>query len=170
MSDIFKIIPAKEFRNTENVQFHFIPLFENLKGMDLVKHGENAISPGRIEDVERPWYMHPHQVDNLIVFNGKRQVELFRKGDKAIVSLDVTPEKIIQDGKVLYEGPAVLSWPTLTFHRIESGDEGSYSLNFAVRGEEFDIKTNFSIYDLNTMNGEYEVIREGARDQKTICE
>jgi len=166
MSDIFTIIPATEFRNTDQVQFHFIPLFENLKGMDLVKHGENAISPGTIGETERPWYMHPHQIDNLIVFIGTRYVDLFLEGDKEISSLEVTPEKIIKDGKLLYEGPAVLSWGTNVFHRIKSGAEGSYSLNFAVREEGFDIKNNFNIYDLNTKTGEYKVVRDGFKDQK----
>ena len=170
MTEIFKIIPAKEFRSTEDVEFHFLPILENLKGLDLVKHQSNAISPGQIKDVERPWYMHPHQTDNLIVFQGLRHVELFRKGDSQITTLQVTPDKITQNGKILYEGPAILSWPTYTFHRIKSGEDGSYSLNFAVRAEEFDIRTNFNIYDLNIENGEYEVIREGHKDQKTFTE
>jgi len=170
MSSIFDIIPAKEFRNTKNVQFHSMPVLNNLKGLDLVKHEVNAISPGEVNNVQLPWYMHPNQVDNLIVFNGKRYVELYRADGKEMVKLEVTPDKIVQDGKVLYEGPALLSWPTHTFHRIKSGEDGSYSLNFAVREEDFDIRTNFNIYDLNLANGEAEVIREGHKDQIEIVE
>ena len=51
------------------------------------------------------------------------------------------------------------------FHRIKSGPEGSKSLNFAVRYEGFDIRTNFNIYDLDVDSGEYSVAREGHKDQ-----
>lgn len=138
--------------------------------MDLVKHGSNAISPGSLGDTQRPWYMHPNQIDNLIVFNGVRYVELYRVDQGKVIKLEVTPEKIIKDGEVLYEGPAMLSWPTDTFHRISSGKDGSYSLNFAVREEKFDIKTNFNIYKLDTSSGIFEVIREGFKDQKPCVE
>jgi hypothetical protein len=170
MVEIYKIIPAKEFRNTESVQFHSLPLLENLKGLDLVRHQANAISPGSVGDTEKPWYMHPHQIDNLIVFQGVRYVDLYRVDQGEVVRLEVTPEKIIKNGEVLYEGPAMLSWPTDTFHRITSGTEGSYSLNFAVREEGFDIKTNFNIFKLDSDSGQYEVVREGFKDQKPCTE
>lgn len=168
MQDIFKIIPAKEFRNTDKVQFHFLPVLENLKGIDLVRHQPNATSPGAVGDVKHPWYMHPGQTDNLIVFHGKRIVELYSKEHGKMETLEVTPETITHNGKVLYEGPAILSWPTHVFHRVNSGEEGSYSLNFAVRDENFDIDTEFNIYDLNTETGKYKVLREGFKDQKDI--
>lgn len=170
MVEIYKIIPAKEFRNTESVQFHSLPVLENLKGLDLVRHGANAISPGSVGDTEKPWYMHPHQIDNLIVFHGVRYVELYRVDLGKVVRLEVTPEKIIENGEVLYEGPAMLSWPTDTFHRITSGDGGSYSLNFAVREEGFDIKTNFNIFELDSESGDFKVVREGFKDQKPFTE
>jgi hypothetical protein len=59
----------------------------------------------------------------------------------------------------------MLVWSQGVFHRIQSGEKGSASLNFAVRGKEFDIKTNFNIYDLDTNTGEYKVLREGHLDQ-----
>jgi len=168
MSEIYNIIPAQEFRNTDKVKFHFLPILDDLKGIDRVEHAANAISPGSIDDVERPWYMHPHQVDNLIVFAGTRHVELYTKELGEIVQLDVTAKTIIKDGELLFEGPAMLSWPTFTYHRISSGAEGSLSVNFAVREEDFDIKTNFNIYDLDIETGVDKVIREGHLDQKNV--
>lgn len=59
----------------------------------------------------------------------------------------------------------MLVWPRNVFHRIVSGEEGSASLNFALRYPGFDIDTNFSVYDLDAATGRHEVIREGRLDQ-----
>lgn len=170
MSEIYKIIPAKEFRRTRDVVFHYLPVLENLKGLDLVRHAPNALSPGPVGDVAEPWYMHPHQEDNLIVFTGKRIVELYSVEHGKIETLFVTPDKIEKDGVVLFEGPAILSWPMNVFHRVNSAEEGSYSLNFAVRNADFDVDSEFNIYDVNTETGEYKMIREGRLDQKDLVE
>jgi len=49
---------------------------------------------------------------------------------------------------------------------VSDAETGSASLNFAVHTPGFDIRTNFSVYDLNTETGEYRVIREGHLDQQ----
>jgi hypothetical protein len=60
----------------------------------------------------------------------------------------------------------MLSWSTRVFHRIVSSPEkGSASFNIAIRGAEFDPKTNFDIYDLNPKTGVSRMIREGLLDQ-----
>ncbi len=60
----------------------------------------------------------------------------------------------------------MLVWPCGVFHRIVScPEQGSGSVNFAVRYEGFNIRTNFNIYDLDTESGKYKVIREGHLDQ-----
>jgi len=60
----------------------------------------------------------------------------------------------------------MLVWPCGVFHRIVScPEQGSASVNFAVRYEGFNIRTNFNIYDLDTESGKYKVIREGHLDQ-----
>jgi hypothetical protein len=166
MSDLYKIIPSQEFRNTKKVQFHFIPILKKLKAMDRVEHGPNASSPGAVGNVSHPWYMHPHQTDNIMVFHGKRIIELYQVGMDEIETFEVTPHAIEKDGEVLHEGPAMLSWPVNTFHRVKSGEEGSVSVNFAQRTEGFDILTEFNIYDLKPETGEYKVIREGHLDQR----
>jgi hypothetical protein len=110
--------------------------------------------------------MHHHQADNLMVLHGERQVDIYTAKHGRIVKVDVSPNSIHIDGKLAFDGPAMLVWPENVFHRIRScPQKGSASINFAVRSEDFDIKTNFHIYDLNTESGEFKVIREGHLDQ-----
>lgn len=77
----------------------------------------------------------------------------------------VTPEEIRLGDELIYDQPAILVWHRGVFHRILSGAHGSASLNLATRYEGFDIRTNFSIYSLNTNSGEYHEIRTGFLDQ-----
>lgn len=164
---LYKIIKFKAFRRTEGVSFDLFPMEEisHISSMDRVVHQSSAISPGSIGDVERPWYMHEYQADNLIVFYGAREVEIYTKEHGEIEQFLVTPDKVYKNGQLVYDGPAILVWPRNVFHRIVSTEEGSVSLNLAVHYKGFDIKSNFNIYDLNIETGEYKVIREGFEDQ-----
>ncbi len=129
-------------------------------------HQEGALSPGSIGEVVKPWYMHPAQDDNLIVLSGKRDVDIYTKAHGKVEHFTVTPDKIIKNGELLYDNPAMLVWPKYVFHRIRSCEvNGSASINFAVRYDSFDIKSAFDVYDLNTETGEYKVIRKGHLDQ-----
>ncbi len=167
ISGLYKIIPLSLLRKTEGVIFDIIPgeLVTNISSVDRVYHKNNAVSPGSIQGIERPWYMHTHQTDNLIVLHGTRHVELYNTSHGKVESLIITPETISKNGSVLFEGGAIVAWPECVFHRVRSEAAGSMSLNFAVHSEGFDIKTNFNIYDLNTVSGEYKIIREGFKDQ-----
>lgn len=163
----WRIIKLRPFRRTEGVSFDIVPMqyLPRIDGIDRVIHKTRALSPGSVGKVERPWYIHPYQEDNLVVLHGVRTVDIFTLEHRRLETFVVEPERIIHDGKVIYEGPAMLVWPTNVFHRIVSGDEGSASLNFAVRLPGFNIDTNFSVYDLDTKTGEYRVLREGRLDQ-----
>lgn len=162
-----KIIDLKKLRRTEGVMFDAVPevFFENLKGVDRVIHHSNAISPGTIEGVERPWYMHTAQSDNLMVFDGIRHVDLYSKEHGKIEQFKVTRDEIYMNGELVCDEPAILTWPPYVFHRVESKENGSASINFAQRTDGFDIKDNFNIYDLDIKTGEYKVIRDGFKDQ-----
>jgi hypothetical protein len=46
-----------------------------IDGIDRVTHAANSIFPGPIDDVKRPWYMHPGQDDHLMVLQGTRYVD-----------------------------------------------------------------------------------------------
>jgi hypothetical protein len=166
IKDFYRIIPLKPLRRTPGVLFDNVPMqcLPRIDAIDRVLHEKSAVSPGPIGEVRHPWYMHPHQDDNLIVLSGTRYVEIYLKG-YGVQRFEITPEQILQDGKVLFDGPAMLVWPRFVFHRIVSGESGSASLNFAVHHEGLDPRHNFSIYDLDTETGRSTVIREGFRDQ-----
>jgi len=164
----YRILPLDLLRKTKGVVFDQVPVEQlgTISGIDRVLHKSGASSPGPVGDVARPWYMHPHQIDNLLVMHGKRTVELYSAGHGQPITFEVTPEHILLDGESACEGPALLSWPFYVFHRVVSDEVlGSASLNFAIREEGFDITTNFNIYDLDIATGEYRVIREGRLDQ-----
>ena len=165
--NLYKVVALQPFRKTEGVSFDILPksLVPKIDAVDRVIHKTLAVSPGPVADVEEPWYMHPHQDDNLIVLQGVRHVEIYTKAHGSIESFIVTPEYIEHNNKLLYDGPGLLVWPRGVFHRIKSGEQGSASINLATHYEGIDMQTNFSIYDLDTESGNYRVIREGHLDQ-----
>jgi len=165
---LYRIIRLKILRKTEGVDFDIVPILKisKIAAVDRVIHRSGALSPGSVGDVERPWYMHPHQEDHLLVMHGARLMELYSKTHPRVVRFLVTPDGIQKDGKPVTDGPAMLAWPTHVFHRIESDRVlGSASLNFAARLPGYDVTTNFDIFDLNPGTGESKVIRKGAEDQ-----
>lgn len=172
IAGVFKIVPLTPFRHTPGVFFDLVPagLVGRISAIDRVVHEHGAVSPGPVGDVDRPWYMHPNQDDNLIVMAGSRHVDLYRKQHGRIESFVVTPREIRRNGELLFEGSAMLVWPRGVFHRIVSGEHGSASLNFAVHYPGFDLGTNFSIYRLDPASGDFAVIREGYRDQYDYTE
>lgn len=163
----YRIIKLKLFRKTTGVSFDILPkgLVPKIDAIDRVLHQGGAVSPGPVGDVARPWYMHPHQDDNLMVLAGTRLVDIYTKEQARVESFAVTPDRIEKDGKILYEGGAMLVWPRGVFHRIRSLEHGSASINLATHYNGWDVRNNFSIYDLDTKTGAFKVIREGFKDQ-----
>lgn len=165
---LYRVIPLTPFRRTAGVFFDFVPVaaIPRISAIDRVIHERGAVSPGSVGGVTRPWYMHPHQNDNLLVLHGVRHVDLYSAGHDRMESFNVYPDRLEDgEGAVLYDSPCMLVWPTYVFHRIVSGEQGSASLNFAVHHEGFDIRTNFNIYDLDVVTGRHSLLREGHRDQ-----
>ena len=109
--------------------------------------------------------MHPHQDDNLVVLHGTRLVDIYTKEHGRMESFEVKVDRITMNGKLKYNGPAMLVWPRMVFHRVESLAEGSSAINFAVHYDGIDMRTNFNIYDLDLKTGDFHIIREGFRDQ-----
>ena len=168
VKNLYKIVTMKELRRTKDVLFAGMDtsLITHIDGFDRVIHAPGALSPGSVGDVERPWYMHPHQEDNLMVLYGTRYIDIYTPEHGTVEHFSVTSDKVCRGDEVCYSGAAMLVWPRKVFHRILScPKEGSGSVNFAVRYDGFDIRTNFNIYDLDTETGAYEVIREGQLDQ-----
>lgn len=164
---LYKVVDLKRFRETKGVRFDIMPkeLLNGLSGVDRVIHESNAVSPGSIHGVDRPWYMHRHQGDNLLVLHGTRHVDLYSVEHGKVEHFMVTNNEIYKNGELLVQGPAMLVWPPHVFHRVESKEEGSASLNFAFREPEFNVDDNFSIYDVDIESGDFKVIREGKKDQ-----
>jgi len=164
----YKIVALQPMRHTKGVNFEFVPMgsLQKIDGIDRVVHEKNAISPGKVGDVDRPWYMHPHQEDQLLVLAGERDVDIYSKELKKVVHFTVTPDKVVRNGVTIYEGGAMLMWYTGVFHRVKScGDTGSSTINFATRHRGFNIQHEFDIFDLDTITGESRIIREGFMDQ-----
>ena len=164
---LYRIIALTPFRRTEGVTFDLLPMdfLPVISGIDRVLHRHGAISPGAIAGVERPWYMHPQQEDNLLVLQGRRTVDIYTREHGRVETFVVEPERVSQGGRTVCDFPAMLVWPRRVFHRIASGSEGSISLNFAARDRDCDMKTNFNIYDLDIETGAHTVVREGHLDQ-----
>ena len=166
---LYRIIPLMELRRTKGVSFDILVQDDipAIHAVDRVIHEGGAISPGSVGSVARPWYMHPHQADNLMVLHGTRFVEIYTKAHGRVESFTVRPDLVMHGRRVVFDGPAMLVWPRKVFHRIKSCDtEGSKSINLATHYRGFDIRTNFNIYDLDVETGEYRVIREGHKDQR----
>jgi len=168
IENLYQIIPLKPLRHTPGVWFDLIPeeVISKINAVDRVIHKHGAVSPGPVGSIERPWYVHLHQEDHLLVMHGMRHIDFYSQKHGRIETVNASPLRLEKDGQVIHEGPYILKWFTNVFHRIISDAEiGSASLNFAVRHDGFDIRTNFSIYDLNVETGECVVIREGFLDQ-----
>ncbi len=165
----WRIILLKPFRRTKGVAFDIVPmeLLPRIDGIDRVIHEHGAFSPGSVGEVERPWYLHPHQEDNLIVLAGVRSVDIYSAAAGRMEHFVVEPSRVWHNGRLVCDHPAMLVWPVNVYHRIVSGENGSASLNFAVRHEGFDVHTNFSVYDLDPATGVSRVLREGRLDQMT---
>ena len=72
MEGLYRAVALNPFRRTAGVVFDNVPLeaFPRVDAVDRVVHGPDAISPGPVGDVARPWYMHTHQDDHLVVLQG----------------------------------------------------------------------------------------------------
>jgi len=164
---LYKVVALQPFRKTAGVSFDILPksLVPKIDAVDRVIHKNRAISPGPVGDVPEPWYMHPHQDDNLIVLQGMRHVEIYTKAHGRVESFIVSPERIEHNDKLLYDGPALLVWPRSVFHRIKSGETGSASINLATHYDGIDMRSNFNIYELDIDSGKFRVVREGHLDQ-----
>ena len=134
-----------------------------IDGIDRVIHAANSISPGPIGDVKRPWYMHPGQDDNLMVLQGTRYVDIYSSETKNKISFIVTPDKIYKNGKLYYDGAAMVTWPSGIFHRIISGDEGSISVNLATRTRKHALRRERELQHIRSELGDGRVSRHSAR-------
>ena len=130
MSDVqFK--KHRVFRETEDVIFYDISVDES-NSSDLVVHTGAAISPPNDLVGAKQFYIHGCQDDYNRVVSCERQFELVNfdwKYPYHIVRLNV------------HSGALII--PKNTYHRSQSGEEGSIVINQAKRYEGFDSKLEF---------------------------
>tara|TARA_B100001093_G_C26484144_1_gene866165 strand:- start:86 stop:634 length:549 start_codon:yes stop_codon:yes gene_type:complete len=167
---MYRIIPLRVLRRTVGVKFdEIVPSdIPKIHGIDRVIHGPNSISPGPVDNEKRPWYMHTAQDDNLMVLQGSRYIDIFNPKTRESASFVVTPDKVYKNDKLYVNGPCMVVWPAGIFHRIISGPEGSISVNFASRSNDFDLKDNFNIYKLCTTTGDNILLKDGSEDQPNL--
>ena len=130
MSDIhFK--KHRVFRETEDVIFYDISVDES-NAADLVVHSGSATSPPDDCVGAKSFYIHGFQDDYNRVVSGERTFELVNttwKYPYHIVRLDV------------HSGALII--PRGTFHRSQSGENGSIVINQAKRYDGFDPSAEF---------------------------
>ena len=130
MSDIhFK--KHRVFRETDDVIFYDISVDES-NAADLVVHTGAATSPPNDCVGAKSFYIHGFQDDYNRVVQGERTFELVNSSWKFpyhIVSLDV------------HSGALII--PRGTYHRSQSGENGSIVINQAKRYEGFDPNAEF---------------------------
>ncbi len=168
VEDFYKVIPLLSFRKTPGVEFDIIPgaMIPRVDGVDRVIHTGASPSPGPVGGVLRPWYMHTHQDDHLMVLDGVRSVELYTPDYGEIFEFEVSAHKIIRNGECICDDACILAWPCGVFHRVQSDPiNGSISINLATRHDGIDMENNFSIYDVDIIEGTYHEIRKGSLDQ-----
>ncbi len=95
---LYKIVDMIHFRETKGVRFDIVPkdILKETVAVDRVIHESNSISPGKVGTIERPWYMHPWQSDNLVVLYGERHIDLYSVDHGKIENFVVTPTKSIR--------------------------------------------------------------------------
>ena len=124
---LLHFVPIRVFRETPQVSF-FDAGVNGSNGADVVIHHKNAISPPDDGNFEQ-YYIHNHQVDHNLVIEGSRKFTLINpKWDE--------PHHVI----FLNRAMGALQIPIGTYHRSESGKEGSIILNQATRDDMFDQK------------------------------
>ncbi len=123
-------VPIRVFRETPQVSF-FDAGVNGSNGADVVIHHKNAISPPDDGNFEQ-YYIHHHQIDQNLVIAGSRKFTLINpKWDE--------PHHVI----FLHRAMGALQIPIGTYHRSESGKEGSIVLNQATRDNAFDQTKEF---------------------------
>ena len=150
-------IPIHVFRETSKVSFFDVGV-NGSNGADVVIHQKNAVSPPNDGNFEQ-YYIHQHQIDHNLVIEGSRTFTLIN------LNWD-EPHHVI----FLNRPMGALQIPIGTYHRSQSGKEGSIVLNQSKRYKLFDSKKEFSPVSLRSnkelrrakeLNPVYWILKEG---------
>ena len=134
---LLHFVPIHVFRETPQVSF-FDAGVNGSNGADVVIHHKNAISPPDDGNFEQ-YYIHHHQIDHNLVIEGSRKFTLINpKWDE--------PHHVI----FLNRAMGALKIPIGTYHRSETGKEGSIVLNQSTRDDLFDQRKEFTPVSLRS--------------------
>ena len=135
------------FRETEDVIFYDISVEES-NASDLVVHTGAAVSPPNDNVGAKQFYIHSFQDDYNRVVSGERTFELVNYEWKC-------PYHIVH----LNRQSGALFIPRGTFHRSQSGENGSIVINQAHRYDGFDASAEF--YPVSTAENKdlYNILR-----------
>ena len=135
------------FRETEDVIFYDITVEES-NASDLVVHNGPAISPPNDSVGAKQFYIHSFQDDYNRVVSGSRTFELVNLQWKY-------PYHLVN----LTRQSGALLIPRGTFHRSQSGEEGSIVINQAKRYDGFDASAEFYPISASENRELYNVLR-----------
>jgi hypothetical protein len=161
---LYHLIPLHPRHAAPGIHLHDLKLADvgEVTTIERLIHGRGAVSPAPVGYVLRPWHMHTHQIDNLLVLHGTRYVELYWSAHGSVERFTLKPDLILHGDNVLFEGAAIFGCPTGVFHRVVSCDrEGSAALNLIVQRPGIDLRSNANLYDLDIASGQSRVVRAG---------
>jgi len=136
VKNLYRIILFDDFRKTPGVVFDMIPvhMLGQISAVDRVLHQLGAVSPGPVGSVERPWYMHEFQDDNLVVLSGTRIVDIYTPGHGRIEQFTVTPTRVSKNGEVIAEGGGSLGDEGAAAEHGEEGEIGTFPAGVGAQG------------------------------------
>ena len=160
------LTPLDSFRKTPEVKFLKLDdVSKSSSAVNYIFHEPGAKSPQIENKKGHFWYMHTKQKDNMIVHRGYRIIELYSKRHGKKETFELSNNFVKLNGKIIYNGPAILSWPPLVFHRITS-PKGSVSTNYAYYYQNFTKEHNYNIFNLDLSNGNCKIVRQASLDEK----
>ena len=125
-----QFFPIHVFRETPQVSFFDVGIKAS-NGTDVVIYHKDAVSPPDDGNFEQ-YYVHHHQIDHNLAIQGSRTFTLINPKWNE-------PHHVI----FLTRAMGALQIPIGTYHRSQSGQEGSIVLNQATRDEFFNPKNEF---------------------------
>ena len=158
---MFKLIPLKNVQRASSFRIDNLIVQNgmNITGIFREIHGPKTKSSIGSENItkkmfniqhnknEEAWYQNRFEKNNLMVLNGSRNVDLYCPRTDKKENLIINEDNIYRNGKLYYGCPAIISWSGDLFHKTESSENGSFSLNiiennYVIKELTQDIKSN----------------------------
>lgn len=140
---MFTLIPLKNVQRAPSFRIDNLIVQNgmNITGIFREIHGPQSKSSIGSENItkkmfktlynknEEVWYQNRFEKNNLMVLNGSRNVDLYCPRSYKKENLIINEDNIYRNGKLYYGSPAIISWSGDLFHKTESSENGSFSLN-----------------------------------------